>query len=74
MAADVRAFYLARYKDRKKVVTFDLFLDNAELEFADALTITPLGALVGEVRKVNFAPGSGRDMRNDMIAITMREY
>ena len=74
MAADVAAFYLARYKDRKKVVTMDLFLDNAELEFADAITVAPLGALVGEVRKVNFMPGSGRDMRNDMITVTMREY
>jgi hypothetical protein len=74
MAADVAAFYLARYKDRKKVITMDLFLDNSELEFADAITVTPQGALVGEVRKVNFAPGSGRDMRNDMITLTMREY
>lgn len=74
MAADVAAFYLARYKDRKKVITMDLFLDNAEIEFADAITVTPLSALVGEVRKVNFSPGSGRDMRNDMITIMMREY
>jgi hypothetical protein len=74
VAADLAAFYLARYKDRKKVISMDLFLDNAELEFADAITVTPLSALVGEVRKVNFAPGSGRDMRNDMITLTMREY
>ena len=74
MAADVAAFYLARYKDRKKVVSMDLFLDNAELEYADAITLTPLADLVGEVRKVNFSPGSGRDMRNDKLTITMREY
>jgi hypothetical protein len=74
MAGDLAAFYLARYKDRKKVVSMDLFLDNAALEFADVITVTPLSDLVGEVRKVNFTPGSGRDMRNDMIQITMREY
>jgi len=74
MAADVGAFYLTRYKDRKKVVTMDLFLDNAELEFADVVTVTPLSSLVLEVQKVNIQPGSGQDMRNDSITIVGKEY
>jgi hypothetical protein len=74
MAADVGAFYLTRYKDRKKVVTMDLFLDNAELEFADIITVTPLSSLVLEVQKVNIQPGSGQDMRNDSITIVGKEY
>ena len=72
MAADLAAFYLARYKDRKKKVSMTLFLDNAELEFADATTITPLSSLLGEARKVNIAPGD-RDT-NYKITLTVREY
>jgi len=72
MAADLRDFYLARYKDRKKVVKMGLFLDNAEMEFADAVTITPLGSLVCEVRNVAFQPGSAT--ANDTIELTVREY
>jgi hypothetical protein len=74
MAQDVAAFYLARYKDRKKLVEITLLLDNAELEFADAVTIAPLENLLCEVEKVNFHPGSARDMRNDTIKLVAREY
>lgn len=35
-------FYLARYRDRKKVVSLEVFLDNAQMEFADAVTISPM--------------------------------
>lgn len=71
MAADLASFYLSRYKDRKKVVRMDLFLDNAELEFGDHITINS-ASVSGEVRKVNFAPG-GAD-QNDIISIEAREY
>ena len=40
MANDVRDFYLARYKNPKKIIEMEVFLDNSELEFADAITIT----------------------------------
>jgi hypothetical protein len=73
MAADLAAFYLARYKDRKKKITIGVFLDNSEIEFADAVMIAPLG-LTCEVRKVNFQPGSGMEKKNDMILLEMREY
>ena len=72
MAADLRDFYLARYKDRKKVVEMNLFLDNAELEFADAITITPLSSLVCEVRNVSLSPGSKDGI--DTITLQAREY
>jgi len=72
MAADLRDFYLARYKDRKKVVEMRLFLDNAELEFADAVTITPLSSLVCEVRNVSLSPGSKDSI--DKISLIGREY
>ncbi len=74
MANDLRDFYLNFYKNRKKLVAMDLFLDNSELEFADAITVTPLGSLVGETQKVNFLPGSGIEMRNDRLEIIVREY
>jgi hypothetical protein len=74
MARDVADFYLARLKDRKKIVTIPLFLDNTEMEFADAITIASLSNLVCEVQKANLQPGSARDMRNDKIQIIAREY
>jgi len=72
MADDLADFYLARYKDRKKIITGDLFLDNWELEFADVVTLTEAGSLVCEVRKVGVSPGNGNEM--DKIVITAREY
>jgi hypothetical protein len=74
MAEDVGDFYLARYKDRKKIVTFQAFLDNCELEFADAITITPESSLLCEIMSVNFNPGSATDNRIDTITITAKEY
>jgi len=74
MAADVGSFYLTRYKDRKKVITMDLFLDNCELEFADVVTVTPLSSVTLEIQKVNTYPGSGQEMRNDKIILVGREY
>ena len=72
MAADLLAFYLARYKDRKKVVTGDLFLDNFEIEFADAVTLTEAGGILCEVGKAGDAPGSGRTATK--LPIVAREY
>lgn len=74
MAQDVAGFYLARYRDRKKVVSLEVFLDNTQMEFADAVTISPMSDLLCEVQKVNVHPGSARAMRNDVIAIIAREY
>jgi hypothetical protein len=72
MASDLAAFYLALYKDRKRVVTGEIFLDNVELEFADAATLTEAGGALCEVRKVGIAPGSATV--NDKIILTAREY
>ena len=72
MAEDLRDFYLARYKDRKKIVTGTVFLDNMELQFADAVTFDALGSLLCEVQKVGMMPGNKET--NDRIALTAREY
>ncbi len=72
MAIDLRDFYLARYKDRKKVVTLTAFLDNFELEFADGVTLASTENLLCEVRKVGITPG-GTGI-NDKVLLTAREY
>lgn len=74
MANDLRDFYLARYKDRKKLIEAEVFLDNSELDFADAVTIEPQANLLCETQKANIYPGSGKDMRNDRIVLIAREY
>lgn len=74
----LRDFYLARLKDEHRQLTFDVFLDQAELEFADTMTLQhPLiasGSSIGEIIETNYHPGSGRDSRADRIQLTMREY
>jgi len=61
MADDLRDFYLSRHKDRKRIFTMEVFLDNGELEFADAVSLERAGNILCEVAKVNVQPGSGRD-------------
>jgi hypothetical protein len=72
MAADLRDFYLARYKDRKKIINGVVFLDNMEIEFADGVTFAALSNLLCEVRKVGLSPG--RKDVNDRINLVAREY
>lgn len=74
MAERLLAFYLTRYKDRRKLVEMQLFLDNVDLEFADAVELAFLSNLLCEVQKVNIRPGSARDMRNDSITLIAKEY
>ena len=74
MANHISSFYLARYKARKKLLSMEVFLDNCEIEFADALTIVPQNNLLVEVQKVNHFPGSGQSMRNDRILLIVKEY
>jgi hypothetical protein len=72
MAADLRDFYLARYKDRKKVISGILYLDHCEVEFADGVTLTEAGALLCEVRKAGMSPGNANTM--DKVNLIAREY
>jgi len=72
MAVDLRDFYLARLKDRKRNISGDLFLDNFELEFADAVTITEAGGMLCEIRKAGCSPGSA--VKLDVVTIEAREY
>ena len=74
MADDLRGFYLARYKNRKRIFSMEVFLDNTELEFADAVCLEPVANTLCEVAKVNIEPGSGVDMRNDRIHLVLKEY
>jgi len=74
----LRDFYLARLKDEHRQLTFDVFLDHSELEFADAITLQhpliPSGSSAGEIIETNYHPGSGRDARADRIQLTIQEY
>ncbi|MCK4786203.1 MAG: hypothetical protein KAV87_20770 [Desulfobacteraceae bacterium] len=74
MAADVLAFYLARLKNRKKDFSMELFLDNSDLIFGKGITLEPAGNIVCEVLKINTYPGSGKDMRNDQVILSVRGY
>ena len=74
MADDLHDFYINRYKDRKKVVEMEVFLDNSELEFTDGVEIGALNNLACEVQKVNICPGSGHEMINDKIMLILKEY
>jgi hypothetical protein len=71
MADDVRDFYLEKYKDRWKISSQEVFLDNSELEFSDVVTFD--GTTVYEILKSNIYPGSGRDKRNDRILLSAIE-
>lgn len=96
MADDLRDFCISRYKNRKKISSMEIFLDNSELEFADGTSmefpsdylISEAGNrlisedgdylitdnnLLSEIQKVNIYPGSGKEMRNDIINLVMRE-
>jgi hypothetical protein len=74
MAINLRDFYLARLKDRKKKITLSAFLDLIELEFSDPVTIVSLSYLNCEVQKVNIYPGSGKNNRIDLIEFELLEY
>jgi hypothetical protein len=74
MAEELALFYLNRMKERRKSITFKTFLDNAELEFSDMITIEPSGSAICEIEKVNLHPGNGMDNRSDEIEIVAREY
>lgn len=71
MADSVRDFYLARYARRgwrRKVSTF---LDQAELEFGDVITLGFAGNLVGEIMEVRLSPGLGTEIdRIDLVVET----
>lgn len=73
MAQSVAQFYLETYKERRKVATFECFLDNAELEFADVLILEPISTRFYEIAAVNYAPGSHQSNRIDTISITAVE-
>lgn len=74
MALNIINFYLARYKDRKKIITVGVFLDNSEIEFADDITFAPQSNLLCEVQKANVNPGSGTKSENDTITLVLKEY
>jgi len=70
LAASLRDFYLSKYKDRHWIYDFEVFLDHAELEFSDCITLSFLDNALCEVQEMNFQPG---DMDNiDTIRIVCR--
>ena len=73
MAASLAAYYLARYKDRKREFELDVMLDLISVTFGVGITLDPV-SLLCEVKKVNVYPGSGQDERNDQIHLIVREW
>ena len=74
MATDLVSFYIARYKDRHKEFSLETHLYNEALTFADGVELEMVDNLIVELMKVNFYPGSGRDMRVDRITLHLMEY
>jgi len=72
MAADLLAFFLARYAYLKKEITLEAFMVISDIEFADGVTLAALGNLLCEVLKAGAAPGYKDSL--DMINLTVREY
>ena len=79
MASDMRDFYIARYKDRKRRVLLDLFLDCFELEEGDVIGVdysSPALSTTGTkfiVERSVHVPGSLKENRADGMIIQARE-
>ena len=69
MAASLLAFYLAYYAVRRWQYEFEVFLDHAELEFADVVQLDFLDSQVGQITEASFAPGNHETC--DTIAMTV---
>lgn len=79
MASDMRDFYITRYKDRKRRVLLDLFLDCFELEEGDIIgldyssqALSTVGAKF-IVEKAAYLPGSLKEKRADGMSVQARE-
>jgi hypothetical protein len=69
MAESVRDFYLRKYASRRWIHEFKTYLDHAEFEFSDGVTIGWDGNQVGEITQVNHAPGDIGKM--DMVGFVV---
>jgi len=69
MAADLLNFYLTWYATRHWLHTFDTFLYDAELEFADAVTLGFAGNVVGQALEAGAAPGNST--KSDTIGMVV---
>lgn len=70
MADSVRDFYLADLKRRKWLHEFEVYLDHAELEFGDVVTLGFAGSTVVELLQAGPAPGDTQTM--DVIRMVGR--
>lgn len=68
-AASVAAFYLLFYKRRRWRHEFEVFLDQADLEFGDIVTLGFAGNAVGEITEAGYQPGSTASI--DTIALVV---
>lgn len=71
MAASLLAFYLQWYPWQRWLHTLEVYMFEADLEFADAVTLAFDGSEIGEVIEVGFSPGSGTNI--DKIQLTVVE-
>jgi hypothetical protein len=69
MAASVAAFYLATYKRRRWRHEFEVFLDQADLEFSDIITLGFNGGTVGEITETGYQPGSVDAIDSVMLVV-----
>lgn len=68
-AISLRNFYSASNANRRWLATFSLFLDNAELEFGDIVTLGFMSNMVGTVLNASHSPGSSGNI--DTIELTV---
>ena len=79
MASDLRDFYIGRYKDRARRVSFAGFSDCVDIEQGDTLDVTHpapafnLSALIVEVENTKYVPGSGKSKRGHHFEVVARE-
>lgn len=69
-ADDLKFFYLLKYLSRHWLYTFDAFLDNCEIEFADYITMSFVaGSPLGQVIRAEYYPGD--TSRTHVIRLTV---
>lgn len=69
MADSLRDFYLGRYATRRWLHEFEVYLDHAEVEQVDAVTLGFAGDALGEVQQVRLSPGDVGTM--DIIGLVV---
>jgi|GEM_PF-2187669 len=70
MAESLRDFYLAQYKRRAWIFEAELYIDQADLQFADGVTLGFLAGETAELQQVKLSPGDYQTM--DVVRVIGR--